>query len=253
MKETDVDSRCKRCFAMNPTTDDCEETETGEHVIEAYAGKGRGNWGHAGRPGHEGGSAPSQIGATHLRAGHVIHDWKTGKPAFHVTGAGRTGGGGGYVRVQGKAAPGFEKKYPNGEMYLHHTDPVNVSGTPGGDPGEIAGLEKKSISGRDYFKVGNTLGRVSGPYRPGGVWSADTWTTGPDFEKAWAEGKIHPTQRGVDPGLNAIADAMSWGTSGGIDTRLTKGGVNNLGYQFKGKKAAMDALMLHLRSKGKKK
>lgn len=87
----------------------------------------------------------------------------------------------------------------------------------------------------------NRVVRITGPWRPGSVWKADSYNVKPEFHQAYADKRVTTRERGTNPTMDSIFAAMSLGQSNDIAPELLNGYSDCLGYKFSSKKEAMDA------------
>ena len=109
-------------------------------------------------------------------------------------------------------------------------------------------METKRIGRSTYMKNGNTIGRITGPWRPGNVWKADVYSATPAFEQAWKDGKVTARERGMGAALDQIVSAITLGMSNDIAPELINGRSKTLGYLYKTKAEAVAAIVAHFAS-----
>lgn len=113
-------------------------------------------------------------------------------------------------------------------------------------------VESKRIGYTTYLKSGSQLGEVKGPYNPGGVWKAEVYKTNDKFEAAWKESKLTDVQRGkISHGADRVISAMTFGSTGSVSSDLASG-QTCIGYRYKTKKDAINAIHAHFSNAGKK-
>jgi len=145
---------------------------------------------------------------------------------------------GGQLSKIGTATSG---RYPKGS---------GSKGTPATEQ-DIDGLKRFKREGdrsSTYLQHGNTLGRISGPWKPGNVWMAEAYHTNKDFDKAKEEGKITTRERGLSSTLDNIFSAMSWGRSNEIDSKLYEH-KEDLGYKHKSQADAVGAIKQYMKTR----
>lgn len=100
------------------------------------------------------------------------------------------------------------------------------------------GVEVKKIGHATYAKLGDIVGEIKGPYRPGGVWKTEIYHVKSDFDTAWQRGKV---VQDIDPVLDRQIAAITWGQTKPIDVNYV---LRNtiLGYKYKSKLEAVKAM-----------
>jgi len=103
-------------------------------------------------------------------------------------------------------------------------------------------IQTKRIDHTTYIKCGAILGEIKGPYVPGSVWKSEVYHTTPAFEAAWIRGTLTPVQLGrVSQEADQLIAAMTFGQTGALDPSFYTV-TECLGYRYKGKKLAVQAV-----------